>query len=185
MAGSLARVLDRFELTIRRFAHRAEPTKPTMWLKLRALTAMGPEPVLVLDGDTCVQRRIELPSLAPGQVGAVRDRRDGTPPPSDPWHVPGRPYINSGVLLLGRETEDLRARCLDLAATPEAALGRYADQRVWNYLLQSEAAERLVLLPPKLNAIRWRMPRRAVIQHFAGGARQAARHAKACQRVLG
>lgn len=155
-----------------------------MWLKLRALAAMGPGPVLVLDVDTCTQRRIELPTLAPGQVGAVRDRRDGTPPASDPWHTEGRPYINSGVLLLGPRTEGLRTRLLDLAAAPEAALGRYADQRVWNYLLQTEAADRLVLLPPELNAIRWHLPRRAVIQHFAGGPRQAARHAKACARVL-
>jgi len=180
-----------FELTLRRFDHQPRAPKPVAHLKLGALVAMGDGPLLVLDADVCCQRPVELPALLAGQVAGVRDRRDGSPRVGDPWHVPGvRPYVNSGVLLWGPQTIDLRASLLDFADDPGLLGGPFEDQRVLNYALQGTFADRLVLLPPTLNAIRWRWPRRAVLRHFAGGAgryaerRGGGRHARACRRIV-
>jgi hypothetical protein len=196
----------RFGFAVRQFPFsRVSEAKLTSQLKCQALLfavseLKSGELAFVVDADTCcfkpltVPREVERAILA-GGIGLVPDKKDRHfQSPAVPWYLHAHerlPYVNSGVILAGASALEMSKAFCEFSRDGNFLRGPFNDQKVINFALGRHFHNKLVVLDPIYNQIglsNWSDS--TIIQHFAGGAgnlarhRRKLRHQQACSNLL-
>jgi hypothetical protein len=156
------------------------------------------ESVLFVDADTFCLSRFEfdartLDEVRNGRIGLVADIKNWrTELPKGWWSLgagQGVPYVNTGVMLAGKQAIALFACFADLAKNPRYLTGPFNDQSIVNFALANHFPNSLVLLDKRFNGMADSRDGNTVIGHYSGGAghyvdRQMG-HLAVCARLIG